>query len=270
MRPPGLLETVVGLGERTDVYIGCAPRRQRHGGKAAIENVWTLWVDIDGPGALAALQAFRPLPAIVIRSGSPDSVHAYWPLREPLRPAQAEEGNRRLAQHLGADQRAVDAARILRPAETLNHKLDPPAAVECVRLEVGRQPTAAEVLADVPVAEPTDQGVAATRVRPLQDYGDDPLRTIPAAEYVPALTGHAVGRDRKARCPFHAGGGERTPSLHAYDGDDGAGWYCFACEAGGSIIDFGARLYGIEPRGSGYHEVRRRLAADLLRSEVVA
>ena len=70
-----------------------------------------------------------------------------------------------------------------------------------------------------------------------------------------------MGRDGKAQCPWHGGGDERTPSLHCYD--DG-GFYCYGCGVGGSIIDLGARLYGLEPRGRGFHEIRRRLAADLL------
>lgn len=86
---------------------------------------------------------------------------------------------------------------------------------------------------------------------------------IPATTYVPLLTGREIGREGKVRCPFHGDGEERTPSLHCYD-DDG-GWFCFGCERGGSIIDLGAELYSIEPRGTGFHEIRRRLAADLLR-----
>jgi hypothetical protein len=33
--------------------------------------------------------------------------------------------------------------------------------------------------------------------------------------------------------------------------------------AGGSIIDFAARLWGIEPRGKGYWQLRHRLEAEL-------
>lgn len=92
---------------------------------------------------------------------------------------------------------------------------------------------------------------------------DDVLGSIPAVDYVAALTGRVVGSDGKVACPFHAEGEERTPSLHCY-GDPDSGWYCFGCGRGGSIVDFGSYLYGIEPRGAGFHEIRRRLAADLL------
>jgi hypothetical protein len=37
----------------------------------------------------------------------------------------------------------------------------------------------------------------------------------------------------------------------------------FSCGAGGSIIDVGSAVYGLEPRGHGYREIRRRLVADL-------
>jgi DNA primase len=63
-------------------------------------------------------------------------------------------------------------------------------------------------------------------------------------------------------CPFHAGGEERTPSLHVYPND--RGWACFGCGRGGTIVDFGAHLYGIEPRGGGFHELRRRLVSELV------
>ncbi len=91
---------------------------------------------------------------------------------------------------------------------------------------------------------------------------DDPLLGIPADEYVPVLTGRQVGRDRKVRCPFHKDGQERTPSLHVYTGD--GGWFCWPCQAGGDIYTFGGLLYGLEPRGASFHELRRRLTDELL------
>lgn len=69
-----------------------------------------------------------------------------------------------------------------------------------------------------------------------------------------------IGRDGKVACPFHE---DRTPSLHVYDEAE-HGWHCYGCGRGGTIIDFGAALYGLEPRGQGFHEIRRRLDADLM------
>jgi hypothetical protein len=274
-RRQAILDTIGQLARRTDVYIGCAPRRDPHGTRDAIQNIWCLWADCDGPDAVDRLMAFRPLPAIIIGSGSPNSVHAWWPLREPLRPGGAEGGNRRLAAHLGADPKATDAARILRPAGTLNHKHDPPGAVECVRLEIEpRLPTALDVLANVPALHEPEP-ITHLRARMPRSAFGDPLMAIPAAEYVPILTGNPVGRDGKATCPFHGGGQERTPSLHAYP-DAEQGWACFgSCPApsgkkhfGGDIYTFGAVLYGLDPHRD-FPEIRRRLAADLLR-EVAA
>jgi hypothetical protein len=148
----------------------------------------------------------------------------------------------------------ADAARILRPPGTRNHKTTPPRPVECVRVDLVSYQVR-DVIGHLP--DPTPEIPAP---RPVELDDDDPLRRIPAAEYIPALTGREVGRDAKARCPFHGGGEERTPSLHAY----GNGFFCFGCERGGSIIDFGALLYGLEPRGASFHDIRRRLAGELL------
>jgi hypothetical protein len=50
----------------------------------------------------------------------------------------------------------------------------------------------------------------------------------------------------------------RPPSLHLYE--DGT-WYCYgACQAGGSIFDFAARVWRMDPKGRGFLKVRARLA----------
>jgi hypothetical protein len=123
-------------GQMTDTYIGAAIRTRRAGGLDAIESLGVLWADCDTREAVKRLKAFRPLPAIVIRSGSDDSVHAYWPLQEPVAPAYAKRANRRLALALGADRNATDAARVLRVPGSLNFKHDPPRPVLCTRLEL--------------------------------------------------------------------------------------------------------------------------------------
>lgn len=45
-------------------------------------------------------------------------------------------------------------------------------------------------------------------------------------------------------CPFHS---EKTGSLKIYSGDK-AGWHCFGCGAGGSVIDFVMRLFHLSFR----------------------
>jgi hypothetical protein len=122
--------------QHSDVYVGAAPRVRESGTGDAIVRVWCLWVDADSPQAVEQLRKFRPLPSIVVRSGTGENLHAWWQLSEPITPSHAVRANRRLALALGADRAATDAARIMRPVGSLNHKHEPPAPVECVYLEL--------------------------------------------------------------------------------------------------------------------------------------
>lgn len=256
-RASTLVAELAALG---DVYFGVQPRIRRTGRADAVARCWTIAVDADDERALAAVLAFKPSAAVVIESGSGGG-HGYWPLRVPLRPSDAVVAARKLACHLGCDLAATDAARVLRPAGTCNFKHTPPREVKCVRLELLSY-LAGDVVGHLP--DPPEQRRPAARPRPTSATADE-LQAIPAPVYVLALTGRELGRDGKSQCPFHAGGEERTASLQVYTPPTGPGsWFCFACRRGGSIIDFGALLYDVEPRGRGYWEIRRRLAADLL------
>src|SRR6187200_2770622 len=55
----GLATRAIFLGRRTDVYVGCAPRTRRHGGRDAVARAFVLWADCDGEAAVAALAAFQ-------------------------------------------------------------------------------------------------------------------------------------------------------------------------------------------------------------------
>src|SRR4051812_37959102 len=66
----GLATRAVALGRRTDVYVGCAPRTRRHGGRDAVKRAFVLWADCDGEDAVASLAEFEPAPPIVIPSGT--------------------------------------------------------------------------------------------------------------------------------------------------------------------------------------------------------
>ncbi len=259
--PKAIIERVAALATRGDVYAGAAPRTRSRGTADAVERTWTLWVDLDTADAVQRLDAFTPRPSIVLLTGTAGHAQALWPLRAPLAREHVKRANRRIAHAVGGDLNATDVARILRVPMTSNHKHSPPITVECVRLDLAVY-TPREIVGDLADA-PTK--AAATSVRPHDDRAD-PLLTISPTVYVSALLGVEPGRDGKIACPFHD---DRSPSLHVYDAPE-RGWRCYGCERGGSIIDLGAALYSIEPRGRGYHEIRRRLACDLLGSESAA
>jgi hypothetical protein len=175
-----------------DVYIGAAPRTCQDGTVNGIARVWCVWVDVDTRDALQRLARFPIPPSIVIRSGSDDCAHAYWPQHEPLAPADAQRANRRLALHLGADMASTDPARILRPAGTLNHKHSPPSPVTCTRLELDSF-AARQIVGDLP-----DSDHYRPRERPRATVDADPDRTL--AGLVRTVTG--------------APNGNRNASLH--------------------------------------------------------
>jgi hypothetical protein len=249
----GLATRAIALGRRTDVYVGCAPRTRRYGGRDAVARASVLWADCDGEEAVAALERFQPAPSIVVASGTGGNCHAYWPLSEPLAVDGLERANRRLAHALGADPASADAARILRVPGTLSHKHDPPTPVEAIRLNADRRLTAADVIAalpDPPAPPPRDPIV------PAEQRGEDPLLAIAPDVYVRRLLGVEIPRHRKVRCPFHD---DRHASLHVYETAQ-RGWYCFGrCRRGGTIYDLAAPLYGYGARGEDFLRLRDEL-----------
>ena len=56
----GLATRAIVLGRRTDVYVGCAPRTRRHGGRDAVDRAFVVWADCDGEDAVGALNDFEP------------------------------------------------------------------------------------------------------------------------------------------------------------------------------------------------------------------
>lgn len=100
------------------------------------------------------------------------------------------------------------------------------------------------------------------RTQATSDHSD-PLRRIPATEYIEALTGREDAGGWVV-CPFHGGGGERTPSLKC----EGDLWACYGCEApigkqcmGGNIYDFAALIMDIPapPRGVDFQRVKHHI-----------
>jgi hypothetical protein len=256
---PGAVRFIRRLGARTDVYVGVALRSRRSGGRDAIDRAHLAFVEIDAADAEQRLAAFEHPPTMMIASGTPGHRHAYWTLRRTVDATALERANRRLAHHLGADLASVDAARILRPPGSLNHKHDPPARVRLLQLERARCYTVEQLVDALPdppgqIAHGADRGGRPERRHPL----DRALLTIPAAEYARALTGRKSNRAGKIACPFHD---DQDPSLQLYD--DGS-WYCFgACRRGGSIYDFAGLLWGVSTKGHPFLKLRARLAEEL-------
>lgn len=252
------------IGAGTDCYVGVLPRSERRGCRDAIRQGHVLYVDCDSAESIAWLADFTPAPSMVIGSGS--GRHAYWALAEPLAPGHIERANRRLAHALGADMRATDAARILRPPESFNFKTGSPipVSVESISVEVYAPAEIVGELPDPPERRAEPRGVH----RQPRVAGDDPLRGISPVEYVEALTGESVGRDGKLRCPLPSHD-DRTPSFTVYD-DAEQGWYCFGCEVGGDIYSLGAELWGMETAGEDFLLLRRRIAERLLDTAAAA
>src|SRR3954468_11635460 len=182
-----LIHAVRSRGSRTDVYVGCAPRSRRQGTKDAVSQVWVLWAECDGAASARRLQRFRPLPALVIASGSGPNCHGYWPLTAPLEPRHAELANLRLAHALQADRACFDASRILRPPGTWNFKHDPPRPVGVFRLHAELRFGYDEVVGKLPAVN--DAIVARRWESVARTTSKDPLLSIPPREYVADLLG---------------------------------------------------------------------------------
>lgn len=247
---------VLAQAPGSDVYVGVLPRWRRRGGRAAIVgDVRTAWVDLDVPDGEARLADFRPAPHVVVRSGGPGHVHAYWMVRRGVPPAQVERINRRLAWALDGDLSSTDAPRILRPPQTVNHARDE-APVELMTAINSAPVSARELVGDLadPPPDVVPNGPAMRR-----SGRHDALLRVEPERYVAVLIGHRVGRSSKVRCPLHD---DSTPSLHVYR-DPGRGWFCFGCRRGGSVYDLAAAVWGIEPRGSGFAALREGLRVAL-------
>ncbi len=257
---PSVARRIATIGQRTDVYVGCAPRTRGRGTREDIAATALLWVDCDSRAALAALERFDPSPSMIVASGTPDHAHAYWQLMRTLDADEVEDANRRLAFALDADVKCADATRILRPPGTLNFKHDPPRPVQLLH-HVQTRYAPETILTGLPrltLARPETEHGDLTRPGTRED---DPLRQIKPAAYVRLLAGVDPGRDGKIECPFHR---DDTPSLHVYPTPE-QGWACYGCPSpdgrpvGGDIYTFASMLWGIPARGASFHDLRERL-----------
>jgi CHC2 zinc finger len=255
---PGASRLIHRLAARTDVYVGVCLRTRRAGGRDAIDRSHLAFVEIDTPDALDRIRAFRHPPSMIVSSGTAGHAHAYYTLSAPVTVPELERANRRLAHALGGDLVSVDAARILRPPSSWNHKHSPPTRVELIELNPAGAYDLDQLVdgLDDPPGRPSVS--ARTSRRPGRTELDALLLAIPAAEYAHALTGISGDRTGKIHCPFHQ---DHTASLQLYQ--DGT-WYCYgACKAGGSIFDFASRLWLSGTKGAAFLKLRARLADEL-------
>ena len=249
-------DLIASLAKRTDTYTGVLLRARRSGSRPAVSSSHLVFIEIDSPNAGERLERFEHQPTLTVASGTPGHLHAYWRLHNPVTVDELEAANRRLAHHLGGDLACVDAARILRPAGTLNYKHTPPAAVELLSLQPDHRYDLLELVAGLP--DPPGKPPAPTTPRQLDRTGlDRQLLAIPAEDYVRQLAGLRPTRARKVRCPFHD---DHTPSLHL---DADGTWACFGCRRGGTIYDFAAHLWDMPTKGSAFIELRARVAQEL-------
>jgi hypothetical protein len=241
-----------------DVYVGVALRTTRQaGGKQAIDGSHLAYIECDTPDATHALNDFEHPASMLIASGTPGHIHAYWQLEHRYPSEIVEHTNRQLAAHLHGDPASIDIARILRPPGTLNHKHQPAAPVRLLAHRPDTRYTPAQLTARLPDPHQGLHGHRDTVTAPARDAVDARLRAIPAATYAHALTGRTPDRAGKIKCPFH---NDNTPSLQLYP--DGT-FYCFGCRRGGTIYDFAATLWQMPLRGPAFIQLRDRLAEAL-------
>jgi len=253
------IRTIVTLAARTDVYCGALLRTRHAGGRDAVADPQLAWVEIDRPDALERLERFAHPPTMIVTSGTPGHAHAYWQLEDPIELAALEQANRKLAHRLGGDLASVDAARILRPCGSLNHKRQPPRPVSLAAYDLARRYSVCGLVHGLkdPPAPRSQAGNGGRVAREAMTELDGPLRAIPTSTYVRRLAGLDAARNGKVNCPFHD---DADPSLQLYE--DGT-FYCFGCGAGGSIYDFAARLWHTGTKGREFLALRERLHAEL-------
>ena len=144
---PGKKQEFHSLGDWRAVSEWCATHSHRNlyvsvatrnggGTKDHIVEIPGVWADMDFKDypdkatAKKIIWEFPLRPSVVLETGG--GYHVYWRLREPAGKddiAEIEKILKALADHLGADQSATDASRILRLPETINHKYENKPAV---------------------------------------------------------------------------------------------------------------------------------------------
>ncbi len=255
---PNAARIITQIGQRTDVYVGCAPRIRRSGRREDIALSALLWADCDGTDVLATLDAFPLPPSVIVRSGTATNTHSFWALTSALALHELEDANRRLALALGADPKCFDGARILRVPGTYNFKHSTRRPVRLHRYTPARY-RPSEILTVLPQLPDPPASTRDPHRGPRRS--SDPLLEIAPADYVRVLTGREPGRDHKIACPLHE---EKKPSFHVYATAE-QGWTCFGCPTptgkplGGDIYQLASLLWGIPTSGQDFIQLRDRL-----------
>lgn len=119
------------------IYFGVATRKSKYegGGKANIEAIPGVWVDIDFKDTDRdevdrRITEFLLKPSIIVNSGN--GYHLYFIFATPAKIGdipKIEDINKRLVNHFGGDKGSADAAHILRLPGTYNVKYNPPTLV---------------------------------------------------------------------------------------------------------------------------------------------
>ena len=125
---------IASRARRGDVYVGVALRNSNsHGGRASVAASHLAWVESDNPRSAELLEGFSHPPSMLIASGTPGHLQAYWTLE---RRCEAADWNASTGDS-PAPSPAIRAAptrheSFARPG-TLNHKHDPPKPVTLLR-----------------------------------------------------------------------------------------------------------------------------------------
>ncbi|MCE5210740.1 MAG: AAA family ATPase [Deltaproteobacteria bacterium] len=127
--------TFSGFPNDQNIYVGVATRQDGKGGKANIEEIPAVWVDIDFKDidrneVDKRIKIFSLQPSIIVNSGN--GYHLYWILKTPAKIndiQKIEDINKRLVNNFGGDKGSADAAHILRLPGTYNIKYNPPRPV---------------------------------------------------------------------------------------------------------------------------------------------
>lgn len=174
--------------------------------------------------------------------------------------ASKVEGDRKLREFLNAPKGVQDAFDKRVEAAIRKSLADERAIYE----EVGDDPAWTPPPAD-PIPVKWDASWSNRAKRPVVKGGKfvpycretDPLLAIDVRTVWEQLTGHPI-RGEASICPLpdHE---DTFPSC----GVKAEYWRCNRCDVGGTLIDLGAILYGLEPRGKDFHQIRERLFAAL-------